>query len=187
MLRRIRGKELPRRQQHHHLASFEARLRFDLGNRCGVDFHAVEQFIAKLLVRHFATAEAQGDLDLIALFEEALHRAHFHVVIVVVDHRPELDLLDLDDFLFFAGFRRLLLRLELVLAVIQDLGDGRNGVGGDLDEIKPGRLGKTNGGFGGDDAFVVTGIIDQLNLAGADLLVDARAVLLGGLDRKSVV
>jgi hypothetical protein len=31
-----------------------------------------------------------------------------------------------------------------------------------------------------DDTFVVPGTIDQLNLFGSDLLVDARAVLLGG-------
>jgi len=99
---------------------------------------------------------------------------------VIVDHRPELDLLDLDDFLFLAGFRRLLLRLELVLAVIQDFGDRRNRIGGDLDQIKPGRLGKPDGGLGQDNTLVVAGGIDQLNLAGADLLVDARAVLLGG-------
>jgi len=99
---------------------------------------------------------------------------------VIVDHWPELDLLDLDDLLFLAGFRRLFLRLELVLAVVQDFGDWRNRIGGDLDEIKPGRLGKPDGGFGQDNAFVVTGGIDQLNLAGADLLVDAWAAFFGG-------
>jgi hypothetical protein len=99
---------------------------------------------------------------------------------VIVDHGPELDLLDLDDLLFLAGFRRLFLRLELVLAVIQDFGDGRHRIGGDLDEIKPGCLGKPNSGFGQNNTFVVTGGIDQLNLSGADLLVDARAAFFGG-------
>jgi len=48
---------------------------------------------------------------------------------VVVDHRAELDLLDLDDLLFLAGFSLLFLLLESVLAVIQDLADRRYGVG----------------------------------------------------------
>jgi hypothetical protein len=52
---------------------------------------------------------AQGDLDLVAFLEEPLHRAHLHVVIVIVDHRPQLDLLDLDDLLLLAR-RRLSLR-----------------------------------------------------------------------------
>ena len=99
---------------------------------------------------------------------------------MIVDHRAELDLLDLDDLLFLAGFGRFLLRLELVLAVIQDFGDGRDRIGGDLNEIKPGSLGKPNGGFGQDDTLVVAGGIDQLNLSGADLLVDARAAFFGG-------
>jgi hypothetical protein len=99
---------------------------------------------------------------------------------VIVDHRAELDLLDLDDLLFLAGFGGLFLRLELVLAVIQDFGDRRHRIGGDLDQIKPGRLGKPDSGFGQDNAFVVTGGIDQLNLAGADFLVDARAAFFSG-------
>lgn len=87
----------------------------------------------ELLVRHLAPAEAQRDLHLVAFLEEALHRAHLHVVVVVVDHRPKFDLLNLDDFLFFASLRRFFLRLEFVLAVIQDLADGGCGIRGDFD------------------------------------------------------
>ncbi len=131
-------------------------------------------------MRHFAATEAQGDLDLVAFVEEALHRAHLHLIVMVVDHRPELDLLDLDNLLFFAGFGRFLLRLEFVLAVIQDFRDRRVRIWGDLNEIKPGGLGKPNGRFGQDNTFVFAGSIDQLDLAGADLLVDARATFFGG-------
>src|SRR6478672_2549606 len=127
-----RSAALARRQHHDHLPAFKPWFRFDLGERAGVHLHALEQFVAELLVRHLATAEAKGDFHLVALFEEPLHGAHLHIVIVVVDHRPELDLLNLDDFLFFAGFRRLLLRLKFVFAVIQDLADGRRRVGGDF-------------------------------------------------------
>src|SRR5207302_9442610 len=48
-----------RRQDHHHLAAFEARLLLDLGDLNGVALDAVEQLIAELLVRHFAAAEPQ--------------------------------------------------------------------------------------------------------------------------------
>ena len=50
---------------------------------------------------------------------------HLDVVVVVVDVRAELDLLDLDDLLVLAGLGRLLLLVELVFAVIQDLADRR--------------------------------------------------------------
>src|SRR5262249_51571218 len=92
-----------RSQHHHHLAAFEARLLLDLGELGGIVAHPVEQLVAQLLVGHLAAAEAQRHLDLVAFLEEALHRAHLHVVIVVVDHRPELDLLDLDHLLLLAG------------------------------------------------------------------------------------
>ena len=66
-------RRLARRQQHDHLAAFEPRFRFDLGDRGGIPLHAVEQPVAELLVRHFAPAEAKGDFDFVAFFEEALH------------------------------------------------------------------------------------------------------------------
>src|SRR6185369_10518060 len=69
----VQSFRLARRQQHHHLAAFEARLRFHLRHRRRVFLDALEQLVAELLVRHFAAAEAQGDLDLVAFLEEALH------------------------------------------------------------------------------------------------------------------
>src|SRR5258708_3626745 len=171
----------PRRQHHHNLAAFEARLLLDLGDFGGVALDAIEKLIAELLVRHLAPAEAQRDLDLVALFEKALHRAHLHVVIVVVDHRPELDLLDLDDLLFLAGFRRFFLRLVFVFAVIENFADGRGRIGGDLDEIKPGLLGPVQSDLDFSRPVIVAGLVDQLDFTNTDLLVDARAVLRGGL------
>src|ERR1700694_4564392 len=131
-------------------------------------------------MRHFAAAEAQGDFDLVALIEKAPHRAHLHLVIVIVDHRSEFDFLDLDDLLLFSGFGCFLLRLILVLADIQNLADRRTGIWGDLDEIEP-RLGRSlKGALDFDSAVIGSVLVDQLYLADADLLVNARAVLLNG-------
>src|SRR5215204_4645914 len=123
---KMRMELLSRRQHHHHLAALKARLLLDLGDLGGVVLDTVEQLVAQLLVRHFPAAEAQRHLDLVAFLEEALHRAHLHVVIVIVDHRPEFYLLDLDHFLFLAGFSRLLLRLVFVFAVVEKFGNGRD-------------------------------------------------------------
>jgi len=131
-------------------------------------------------MRHFAAAEAQGHFDLVALVEESPHRAHLHLVIVIVDHRPEFDFLDLDDFLLFSGFGRFLLRLIFVLADIQNLADGRIGIRGDLHEIEPGLNRFLKGALDIDDAVIGSVLVDQLYLADADLLVNARAVLLNG-------
>src|SRR5258708_2515443 len=132
-------------------------------------------------MRHFTPAEAQRDFHLVALFEKAVHGAHLHVVIVVVDHRPELDLLDLDHLLFLAGFRRLLLGLVFVFAVIENFADGGGRIGGDLDEIKPGLLRSVQSNLDLNGPMIMAGLVDQLDFANSDLLVDARAVLRGGL------
>src|SRR5208282_5511609 len=171
----------PRRQNHHHLAALEARLLLDLGDLCGIAFDAVEQLIAELLVRHFAAAEAQRHLDLVAFPEKALHRAHLHVVIVIVDHRPQLDLLDLDDLLLLARLGGFLLRLIFVFAVIQDLADRRDRIRRDLHKIEPGLLRHGDSSADLSDALVGAIFVDELDLADADLLVNARTLLGGGL------
>src|SRR5580700_9128845 len=67
-----RWRRLPRRQNHHHLPAFEAGLLLDLGDLRSIALDPIEQFIAEFLVRHFAAAEPQRHLDLVAFLEEAL-------------------------------------------------------------------------------------------------------------------
>src|SRR5215831_17576052 len=124
------------RQHHDHLASLETSIHLDLGDLFRIAFEAIEQPDAKLLVRHFATAEAQRHLDLVAFPEEANHGPHLHIVIVIVDHRAKFDFFDFDDLLLLARFRLLLLLLEFVLAKIEQLTDRRLGVRRNLDEVE---------------------------------------------------
>src|ERR1043166_6801865 len=56
----------PWRQHHHHLAALEAGVLLDLGVVGDVGLDAIEQLGADFLMRHFAAAVAQGDLDLVA-------------------------------------------------------------------------------------------------------------------------
>src|ERR1700741_3464175 len=105
------GVSSARRQHHHHLAAFELGFLLDLGELGEVVAHAVQEFGAELLMRHFAAAEPQRALDLVAFFEDPPPRAHFPVVIVIVDHRAEFYFLDLDGLLLLARFRGLLLFL----------------------------------------------------------------------------
>src|SRR5262249_4056737 len=175
-----------RSEQHGDLPGFEARLGFQVGDGRGILLDPVEQLGTELLVRHLAASEAQGHLDLVALLEEAADRAHLHVVVVRVDVRPHLDLLDLDGALLLARLGGLLLRLILVLAVVEDLANRRLGVGRDLDEIEA-RLYRTREPLRrGDHADIMAGGFDELNFGVVDALVDAGAALFGGkLDRPS--
>jgi hypothetical protein len=94
-----------------------------------------------------------------------------------VDVGTHLDLLDLDGLLLLAGLGGLLLALIFEPAVVHDLGDGRIVVGGDLDEIEAGLGGDLEGALDGDGTVIGALVVDQLNLADADFLVDARPVL----------
>jgi hypothetical protein len=99
---------------------------------------------------------------------------------VVVDHRAELDLLNLDDLLFLAGLGLLFLLLEPVFAIVQDLADRRHGVGRNLDQIETGLRGLGQRVCDRDGSEVGTVLVDQVNLANANIFIDALAVLLDG-------
>ncbi|CAN1723097.1 protein of unknown function [Hyphomicrobium sp. 1Nfss2.1] len=162
----------PRRQHHNHLAAFQARLRFHLGNRFQVALHALQHLHAELLVGHLTTAEAQGDLHLVAVLEEPFDRAHLHVVVVVVDRGAHLDLFDLDDLLVLARLGRLLLRLVLVLAEVEDLADRWRRLRRNLDEIQARLHGALQCISVADHTYVLAILIDQSYFAGPDCLID---------------
>jgi hypothetical protein len=96
---------------------------------------------------------------------------------VNVDIRPHLDFFDLDRLLLLARLGGFLLRLVLEAAVIEDLGDGRLGIRGDFDEIKTGLGGNLQRAVDRYIAVVGTLVVDQLNFADSDFLVDPRPVL----------
>src|SRR3546814_15384141 len=79
-------------------------------------------------MRHLAAAEAHGHLDLVAFLDEAAGVPHLDVVIVVVDVRTELDLLDIDDLLLLARLVLLLLDLVFVFSVVQNFANRRLGI-----------------------------------------------------------
>src|SRR5207247_1001037 len=74
-----------------------------LAVRLDVDEQAVEDRPAQLHVRHLASAEADGGLDLVAVLEEADDVVLLELEIVLIDARPELHLLDHDDLLLLLG------------------------------------------------------------------------------------
>ncbi len=71
----------------------------DLAGGLDVFGDLVEQLFPQFLVRHFAPTEAQGNLYLVAFFEELEDRAHLDFVVMGIGSGAELDFLDLDDLL----------------------------------------------------------------------------------------
>ena len=109
-------------EDHDHLAAFELGRMLDLSNIDKLLTDAVHELSAELLVSHFASAEAQRDLGLVAVLKEALQAAQFRLEVVLIRGRTELDFLDLDDFLLGLGFLSLLLLLIAELAIRRQTG-----------------------------------------------------------------
>ena len=86
-------------------------------------------------MRHFATAEADVDLYLVAFGDEPAQVAQLDRVVAIVSARAELEFLDLDHFLFFARSVRFLLFFKLELAEVHDAAHRRVGIWNDLDQI----------------------------------------------------
>ena len=117
----------------------------------------------------------------------ALHRLHLHVIVVIVDGRAHLDLLDLDDLLLLAGLGSLLLLLVFVFAIVHQLADWRLGVGRDFDDVESFFLAQRERLIQADLAILVAVVADQENGLGGDFVVDARAILgrRGGITLKT--
>src|SRR6266576_4158723 len=171
---------LLRRHHHRHLPSFHARELLDLGDFVEVVLDPHKHVHAELLVRQLAPAEPHRYFDLVALFDELVHAAHLDRVIVVIDARAQLDFLNLDDLLLFAGFVLFLLLFVFELAVIEDFTDGRIGVWRDLHKIEPGIGRHVERFVASDHSHHLTAFVDKTDAHHADLLVDARPLAGGG-------
>src|SRR5690625_1131517 len=164
---------------HGHLATFHAGDLLDLGGISHLLAHAVQKGQSQFLVRHLAPAEMHGDLHLVALRQEPVHRAHLDLIVMGVDVRAHLALLDINGLLPFPGFVGTLLLLVLVFAEVHDLADGRLCGRLNFDEVEADFLGALQGVVGCDDANILSGFVDQPHIGDADMIVDARPIATG--------
>src|SRR5437763_1881104 len=133
-----------------------------------------------MIDRSVATQEAQRDFHLVAFFEEAAHRLHFYIIVMVVDTGPQLNLLDLDNLLALTGFGGLLLFEKAEFSVVEDFADRRSGIGDDLDEIQSGFFRELERLFRRGWALVLALCINQLHSGNANIAVSAGPLFLRG-------
>ena len=162
---------------HHHLAAFQLGKAFQLAGLFRDHFicDTVQQFQTKLLVRHFATPEAQGHFNLVAFAQEFQHRAHLDIIVMLVRAGTKLDFLDFNDVLLFAGLSLALLLLILEFAEVHDLADRRFRIGRDFNQVKPGLLGLGHRAGWRNNANVFPVCANQANLGAANAVVHAGA------------
>jgi hypothetical protein len=85
----------------------------------------------------------------------------------------------------FCFLRASFLRLVFELAEIEDLADGRIGVGGDFDEVEPGLEGTGDGVAARDDTDHLAALIDETHARRVDFFIDARPIIAGRRRRLS--
>src|SRR5690606_2536915 len=155
------------------LPAFQARARFDHDVFAEVGLDPGGHLAAELLVAHLAATEADVDLDLVALLQEAAHVAQLDLVVAFVGDGAELDLLDLHLLRLLLRLVGLLLLLEAELAEVHDLADRRIGIRLDLDEVEPRVLGHLQRFVARENAYHSPVRADHAHAREADILVTA--------------
>ena len=163
-----------RPEHHDHVAAVllgrrlhEAQLRDVLGQ-------PLQQPEPQLGAVLLATAEHDGDLDLVAGPQEPHDVTLLGLVVVRVDLGTKLHLLDDHVRLVPARLTGLLGVLVLELPVVHELADRRTCHRGDLDQVEIGLLGELEGLARGDDADGLAVGSDEPDLGYPDPVVDAQ-------------
>src|ERR1035437_5458478 len=165
---------LGRTDHHDHVATVLLRCALDKAKVTDVSGETLQQAIAELRPRLLTAAEHDGHLDLVTGLEEPLDMALLGGVVVRVDLRTELDLLDDRVDLVLAGFPLLDGCFVLELAEVHELGDRRLCHRGHLDQVEVRFGGETQCVLDAYDADLLTIGANQTHFRDPDSIVDTR-------------
>ena len=127
-------------QEDRHEAAFQLGAFFHVGDLSTAGGEIQEQLLTNIGMRHFTAAEADADLDPVAVCQELLGSLDLGVQVIGVDAGAHTDLLDLHDPLVLFGILLPLLLVVAEFGIVHDLADRGNGVGRDLQDRKSTRL-----------------------------------------------
>src|SRR5699024_5549515 len=167
------GPTLVRADHHDHVASVLLRLGLDRAQFLNVLGQTCQQPAPEFGPGLFTTTEHDRHLDLVPTLEEPDDVTLLGLVVVRVDLRAELDLLDDRVRLVLARLACLDRGLVLELAVVHQLGDRRTGGRRDLDQVEIGFLGQTQCVLHGNDSGLLTVGPDESDLGHPDAVIDA--------------
>src|SRR5439155_17368953 len=162
-----------RSEDHDHVTAVLLRCRLDDAELSDLLLEPTQEPVPQLRAALLASAEHDRHLDLVALLQEPHHVTLLGLVVVRVDLRPELHLLDDGLLLVTPGLARLDVALVLELAKVHELAHRRAGHRRDLDQIQIHVAGQLQSALQGHDAYLLALRADQPDLPSPDLLVDA--------------
>jgi hypothetical protein len=125
-----------RREHHDHVSAVLLRSGLDVPQLRDLRLEPTQEPVTQLRPTLLATAEHDRHLDLVAGLEEPHHVTLLGLVVVRIDLRPELHLLDDGLLLVTPRFARLQCALVLELAEVHELADRWAGLRRDLDQVK---------------------------------------------------
>lgn len=176
---RTRIRFLRRGQDGVKGCAFHAGHEFDQPGIADIENEAVDDFVAEVAMGHLAALESEGCFNLVAFAEKADGLIFLSLVVMFVDGDGELDLFDRDDFLLLAGCPFAFVLFVEEFAVVLNLADWRNGVGGDLYEVEGTFACHLEGIKRRHDAKLFAVFIDNADFSGADTFVGADKRLRG--------
>ena len=132
----------------------------------------MEQILTERRVCDLTAAEANRNLDLVAVPQETAGVLYFGVQVADIDIRGQANLFDLHDALIFARFLFALGLLETEFAIVHNFADGRLSLRGDLNQIHALFHGDILRLLDGDDAELFAVVVDQADFLVADLFID---------------
>ena len=169
------------RDNNDHASSFKLGLLINGANLGAAVDKLLDYRCAKLRMSHFSSAEANGNLYLVAVAEEFNGVSQLCVKIVGINVKGKPYFLDLDYFLIFLCFFFTLCLFKTIFAVIHNAANMGSGSGRNLYKIKI--------FFGGNGKSVLYGNyaelravgIDYANFFFANLLIDKQFLFCYGL------
>lgn len=167
------GLLLVRAQNHDHVPAVLLRVGLDEAEFLHVRSQTLEQSEAQLRAGLLTTTEHDRDLDLVALLEEPDDVTLLGVIVVRVDLRPELHLLDDRVRLVLARLTGLHGRLVLELPVVHELAHGRTGGRRHLDQVEVVLLCEFQGLGKRNNPDLLAAGTDKSHLGNANPVVDA--------------
>jgi len=166
-------------EDHRHLTALQAGPGLHLADTLDRRTHLVQNRDAEFRPAELTVAEEDRHLNLLALAQEAQRAVRLDLVVVRIDRRPVLDLLQIDRRRLPPRLLVLLVAFELDLAPVQNANNGRIRVRTYFNEIEPCRVSARLGLIQGDDTQLGTVLIDEPYRAFPDPVVDARLLRWG--------
>src|SRR5215472_6193919 len=166
------------REDRVQRVAFLPRTEFDDSFFADVLYQPLENLASEPGARHFAAAEENRCLNLIALAQKTQHVVLLGLIVVIVHVDAELHFLDRDRLLVLFGLALFLLLLIEVLPIIHDAANRRLRCGGNLYQVEVTFAGHLERFIRRQDTDLLAFVVDHADFARPNTLICADKSLI---------